>query len=345
MTIRFAVVTWLVAACVGLAACGVGSDSDGADRLDNAHSDAGAIEVPDVSSADGAVAVSMVEDADLQATLADATDDPGFDGSRDATDCDVTDQEPSAGESAQEGDEVTITVNCSQVDWDNHEGSGWDAFNDAYLSSFEDGCRELFDQSPDGALYEDDIEYTVTDCENESPGDASDAPDLPTDVPDGPESVGAELGELDGCRALFENQGVVSLNYGPDSITEGDCPVASSSSASPSGHKGPAPRSSSSAPPARYKRCDANIAAKAGTTSCGFAGNVFYEFWSQGQPPNLKVYSPTTGKLHDVRCAVAAGNVTCITADGGAVRFPQAAVDAYSQEQADRYAATHELRP
>jgi len=86
------------------------------------------------------------------------TDDPGFDSSRDATDCDVTDQAPAAGESASDGDEVTITVDCSQVDWENHEGPQWETFDEAYQSSFDDGCDALFGESPTGSLYEDGVE-------------------------------------------------------------------------------------------------------------------------------------------------------------------------------------------
>jgi hypothetical protein len=40
-----------------------------------------------------------------------------------------------------------------------------------------------------------------------------------SDVPDDPESAGTEVGELDGCQALFEQEGIASLNYGTDSIT------------------------------------------------------------------------------------------------------------------------------
>src|SRR4051794_17698471 len=54
----------------------------------------GGIEVPDLSGLDGADAVGSVEDAGLTATLADANDDPSFDTSRDATGCDVIDQDP-----------------------------------------------------------------------------------------------------------------------------------------------------------------------------------------------------------------------------------------------------------
>jgi hypothetical protein len=92
-------------------------------------------------------------------------------------------------------------------------------------------------------------------------------------------------------------------------------------------------------------KCDANIAAKAGTTSCVFAENVFYEYWSSQSVTTLQAYSPTTHEAYDVICTAGAGVVTCTTADGGAVRFSQAAVDAYSQAQADAYAASHDLGP
>jgi hypothetical protein len=39
------------------------------------------------------------------------------------------------------------------------------------------------------------------------------------------------------------------------------------------------------------------------------------------------------------------GTVVCRTEDGGEVRFPMGAVDAYDQEQADRYVATHDVGP
>ena len=81
--------------------------------------------------------------------------------SRDASDCEVTDQDPAAGELGSEGDEVIITVDCAQVDCENREGAQWDAFNEAYQSSFDVGCQALFDESPTGSLYGDDVQYTA----------------------------------------------------------------------------------------------------------------------------------------------------------------------------------------
>jgi hypothetical protein len=243
VTGRLACLIFLLCAYAALAACGGSSTTSGgvdAGSDSGAFDGSAAIEVPDVSGENGASAVSDVEDAGLEVTLADANDDPGFDTSRDASGCEVTDQDPAAGEQAAEGDEVTVTVDCAQVDWENNEGAQWEDFNDGYRSGFEDGCQELFDQSPDGNLYENDVQYTATDCQDEEPGDASDASDVPSDVPDDPQAAGSDLGELDGCQALFENEGVTSLNYGTDSYTEDDCPIGA-----------PAPSTSTSTSPSK----------------------------------------------------------------------------------------------
>jgi hypothetical protein len=189
------------------------------------------IEVPDVANDDGADAVSNIEAEGLTATLVDANDDPGFDDARDATGCDVVDQDPAADHVVERDSEVTISVDCTQLDWENQEGSRWELFDEAYATGFDAGCEALFADSPNGSLYEDDVEYTATDCQNENPGAGSEASDLPTDVPDDPETVGTEVGELDGCTALFANQGVTSLNYGEASLTDLDCPLRGTAAA------------------------------------------------------------------------------------------------------------------
>lgn len=183
------------------------------------------VEVPDVSMDDGADAVSELEGEGFSVSLADADEDSLFDSTRDATGCEVRDQDPAAGEVIAEGEEITVTVSCAQVDWENREGNAWEAFDAAYASGFDGGCEALFYQSPNGSLYEDDYEYSAVDCQNENPGDGSEASEVPDEVPSDPESAGTEVGELDGCRALFENQSVWSLNYGTDSWTESDCPI------------------------------------------------------------------------------------------------------------------------
>ncbi len=206
--------------CVAGPAAGCGEASGGVESTNE-----GSTEVPHVAGGDGADAVFAVESEGLTVTLADADDDPGFDSSRDATGCEVEDQEPPAGEMVEEGTEVRITVSCAQVDWENQVGSAWESFNEAYLSGFDSGCEALFNESPDGSMYEDDTEYTALDCQNENPGDASSASDIPSEVPDDAEAAGTELGELDGCTAMFDNGAVLSLNYGEQSWTAADCPI------------------------------------------------------------------------------------------------------------------------
>jgi Protein of unknown function (DUF2510)/Domain of unknown function (DUF4352) len=92
-----------------------------------------------------------------------------------------------------------------------------------------------------------------------------------------------------------------------------------------------------------YTSCDANISAKAGTTTCPFAQNAFYEYWSSNRSTELSVYSPATGSTYATHCTGNGDEVVCRTDSDGEVRFSQAAVDAYSQDQADRYAATHQV--
>jgi hypothetical protein len=100
----------------------------------------------------------------------------------------------------------------------------------------------VFAESPNGSLYEDDREFSSLDCQNLNPGNGEDASDLPQDVPDDPAAVGFETGELDGCQALFEQEGVYSLNYGEDSVTEDDCPIAPAVPAPPTRQRETSPQ-------------------------------------------------------------------------------------------------------
>jgi hypothetical protein len=119
-----------------------------------------------------------------------------------------------------------------------------------------------------------------------------------------------------------------------------------------SSHRQPAPATRTS--PAQvsnplatagYRACDAQIAAKIATTTCGFAENTFHEYWVSGQSASLDVYSPTTAITYRTQCTPGDGQVVCTTADDGSVKFSQDALDRYSQSQADHYAKTHDLGP
>ena len=87
--------------------------------------------------------------------------------------------------------------------------------------------------------------------------------------------------------------------------------------------------------------CDANIRVSDG--SCAFANNVFWTYWTRGQASSIDVYDPDTGRFGATRCARTDEEVTCFTRTT-AVSFPQSALDLYDQRQADRYAATHDVR-
>jgi len=92
--------------------------------------------------------------------------------------------------------------------------------------------------------------------------------------------------------------------------------------------------------------CDANIRVNAATTSCAFGENVFYGFWKaqhQGDD-SFEAYSPLTKESYALECSSGA-TVICRAGDGGEVRFPMAAVDAYTASEAKRFAATHVVGP
>lgn len=95
--------------------------------------------------------------------------------------------------------------------------------------------------------------------------------------------------------------------------------------------------------------CDANIAVKKATTTCGFGENVFYGYWLNRTQPGvfadsagIPAYSPATQRTFVVDCS-GAGTVVCRAGDGGYVTFPIAAVSAYTTPQAKRYAAAAQL--
>lgn len=94
----------------------------------------------------------------------------------------------------------------------------------------------------------------------------------------------------------------------------------------------------------RWKSCDQNIRARIGTTSCGFAENVFYRFWRASQlgDDTFAAYSPITDHEYRMSCR-GRSTIVCTAGDGGAVRFSRAAVDAYSADQADAYCNSHKV--
>lgn len=103
----------------------------------------------------------------------------------------------------------------------------------------------------------------------------------------------------------------------------------------------------SPAPPASggFVQCDPNIQAKESTTSCEFAENVFWHYWMSGASTSLRVWSPATQSTFNTTCDSDGDQVVCTTSDDGAVKFSQAALDLYSEAQANAYASGHDLGP
>ena len=123
--------------------------------------------------------------------------------------------------------------------------------------------------------------------------------------------------------------------------------------AAPSTTTPPKSRSTSAKPKPRRVRpshgrtaCDANVSVKAATTSCAFGQNVFYGFWKAQDRGDdaFDAYSPVSKRSYAMSCT-SGGMVVCRAGDGGEVRFPMTAIDAYDADQAARYAATHDTGP
>lgn len=109
-------------------------------------------------------------------------------------------------------------------------------------------------------------------------------------------------------------------------------------------HSEPGVHATAAAAPG-YVHCDPNIEVKAATTTCPFAQNTFWHYWTSDEASDLQVWSPAAHSTFDVSCSASSLRVVCTTADDGVVRFPLAAADRYSQEQADAYAVGHDLGP
>jgi hypothetical protein len=96
---------------------------------------------------------------------------------------------------------------------------------------------------------------------------------------------------------------------------------------------------------AQFVNCDANIKVRVSTTTCSFAQNTFYEYWTSGGSGSIQVYSPAARRSFATTCTPGEGWVACTTTDGGVVRFTQASIDRYSDSQAASYASSHDTGP
>ena len=99
------------------------------------------------------------------------------------------------------------------------------------------------------------------------------------------------------------------------------------------------------------RNCTPSIVANA-NTSCRFAENAFYDDYEAHvageKETSLMVYSPTTKQTYDLFCAPQGALVMCESSPSSVgiyVSFPRAAIDTYTQAQAQAYAGSHDVRP
>ena len=199
---------------LGAGGCLAGSDDPGP------RSSREAIAVPDVRGYPWVDAATAVEDAGLAVAL---------DGERiDASGCHVSRQHPAAGTEVEPGSDVTLNLDCRQIDWTRRQGRDWERFTETFARGFDDGCRKLFGFSPDGFLYRGDKAYTALDCTRLSPGynaDSSDAT-IPEDVPGDPQGRGYDAGYEEGCRALLRHERLGALHHGRAAYGTRECLAA-----------------------------------------------------------------------------------------------------------------------
>ena len=94
-----------------------------------------------------------------------------------------------------------------------------------------------------------------------------------------------------------------------------------------------------------FVACDANIRARAATTTCGFAENVFYEYYEKtlgyATSTSVRAWSPAAASFFRVHC-LDGTVVRCLAGDGAEIRFSSSAVAAYDDSQAAAYVASHD---
>jgi hypothetical protein len=130
----------------------------------------------------------------------------------------------------------------------------------------------------------------------------------------------------------------------PAAAAEATPPAATPAATPPAATAAASPPPAQPTPNAVFKFCDSNVEARANTTSCEFAENVFYEFYKASPQREFPVYSPVTRMEYQMHCT-GESLVTCSGGTNAGVRFPMSAVRAYTQADANAYANSHDIGP
>lgn len=96
---------------------------------------------------------------------------------------------------------------------------------------------------------------------------------------------------------------------------------------------------------ARNTKTCGNLRVATGSTTCGFAQNVFWEYWTASSgglshTDDIRAYSSALGKWLTLTC-FDGDPVVCRNDAGAEVQIPREAVVGYTKEAADAYAADH----
>jgi hypothetical protein len=135
-------------------------------------------------------------------------------------------------------------------------------------------------------------------------------------------------------------------------VTSGEHPATvteTSERSVPGGNTGPSNTGEISA---LSKHCSSGLDATE-AVSCELANNLFYEYYKAsrngGDTSALSAWSPATKQYYSASCVEGTAAITCHvkgTSDPSArVQISRAALDAYSPEQASKYASTHDTGP
>jgi hypothetical protein len=110
--------------------------------------------------------------------------------------------------------------------------------------------------------------------------------------------------------------------------------------------KTPVPTAIPTTKPVALVSCDPNIRVRAATTTCPFAENVFYAYYQETfgypAPVTVRAWSAAAARWFTVRCSGDEA-IDCRAGDGAQVKFSGASVAAYDDEQANRFASTHDI--
>jgi hypothetical protein len=142
---------------------------------------------------------------------------------------------------------------------------------------------------------------------------------------------------------------VAANSVAPNSVETNTGTATSMSNSAPATTTGTTATSAIAALP---NQCSPGVSATA-HISCGLASNLYYEYYeaeqTSGETTALSVWSPVTRQYYNVTCSPGNGVIYCSvsgTTDPNAqVDLTQAALDAYSPQQASSYAANHDLGP